>query len=368
MLPSRFLLFSLFCLLCFSRVFTQENSVFPYEIGLNIGKGFIINHNPNMEFITAQHIEKLELYFQKSSLGKKAWESHYAYPKMGVSLSYFSLNNSQHIGDAYSIAPYLNFKLVKTRRFRLGLRTALGLGLIEEPFDVEKNPKHTAIGSRLNFYFSILLRSEFRLSDQIGLGIGVNLSHFSNTSFKKPNAGINVPSIESGLFYKFGKKRELLIAEQTENWKPSKGHWQISGGLGLNQVSLSDERRHLAGALSLSREKRLGLKSSLGGSLDFFQNPGRRSDLAVDSIFIDKGFENTQIGLSLYHLLHIGTLGVITQAGYYIKSEDKSLGRLYHFAGGRVQLQSDFSIYFGLKTHFARAEYFLLGLSYQLSP
>lgn len=362
-----------FCLLfslLFSTVFfckaQSQNTDFPYELGLNIGKGFIISHSPTMEFITHQHIEKAEIYLQKSTFGKNQWETQYGLPRMGASFTYFSLNNERHLGDAYALAPYLNFGLFESNRFRLGLRTGLGFGWIEKPFDVESNSKNTAIGSKLNLYFSIALRSELKISKQVGLGLGLNFSHFSNTSFKKPNKGINIPSVETGLYYRFGKQEEIKSDKDFTGFKSQKAHWRITGGAGLNKTSITDERSFLAVALSVSREKRLGFKSSIGANLDFFQNPGRRKDLEADSIFIDKGFKNTQIGISFYHLLHIGKLGVIAQAGYYLKSEDESLGRIYHLAGGRVQLDRNWSIYFALKTHFARAEYFLLGISYQM--
>ncbi|MEX2379302.1 MAG: hypothetical protein WD530_01050, partial [Vicingaceae bacterium] len=70
---------------------------------------------------------------------------------------------------------------------------------------------------------------------------------------------------------------------------------------------------------------------------------------------------------SVYHLLHFGRFGVITQAGYYLKTENDELGNYYHLVGGRIALNNKLSGYFALKTHFAKAEYFTLGVNYKLN-
>lgn len=350
-----------------NEILAKENDSIPaYQVGIKTGIGFILTHSPRMSFITNQHVGKRELYVQRNTSGEHKWHQRFGFPRMGISFTYFSLNNPKHLGDAYTLTPYLNFNLLSKRTFNLRFRTALGVGFLEKPFDIETNHKNTAIGSKFNLSFSFSLESEVALTKRLVLSFGTSFSHFSNTSIQKPNLGINIPTIESGLIYRFGKKVKLNYVEESE-FVRTNGKWIISGGFGVNQTVRTSERKYTASALMLSREKQLNHKSSIGGSIDAFYNPGRIKSALQDSVFIDKGFDNGQLGISVYHALHIGALNVIAQMGYYLKSEDKGLGNIYHMAGGRIRFKDKWNVFFALKTHFARAEYLLFGLSYQLS-
>ena len=343
----------------------EQDSVPTYKIGLRTGVGFIIPHNRRMSFVAYQHIGKREIYLEKNTFGQQAWHHRYGFPKMGLSLTYYQLNNSRHLGNAFSFAPYVNFALLNRRKLDLHLRTALGGGYLEKPFDVESNHKNTAIGSKFNLYFSISFEANIDLYKNIGISFGASFSHFSNTAFQKPNLGINIPTIESGLYYRLGKKRQLILKEE-DKLKNRQSSWVLTTGGGMNQTLRTVDKKHFANALLIGREKQVNYKSSIGASLDLFHNPGRRKSAALDSINIRKGFENIQFGLSLYHVLHMGRLNVIAQTGYYIRSKDKDVGNIYQMIGGRIKVNHRWNGFFALKTHLARAEYLLVGISYQL--
>lgn len=361
------ILLSFLCIvLCSTECsFTQEgNNTTAYRIGLNTGMGFIMTHSPSMKYITAQHIGKQELYFEKSTDGSKIWSQRYGFPEIGLGLSRFQLNNKAHFGNALALAPYFNFTLTENSWARLTLKPALGIGYVQKPFDVAENHKNVAIGSQINLFFSVSLNGEFDISETFGINLAAYFSHFSNTSFQKPNLGINIPTIESGVYYRFGDnviQRKL----PEEKYERKKANWMLLGGFGINEVTAGN-KKYLASSLSISREKQVNYKSSLALSLDFYYNSSQIESLRADSIYIDHGIDNLQVGLSFYHVLHFGKFGVISQAGYYLKSEDESLTRYYQLAGGRIQLNERLSGYFGLKTHFARAEFLLVGLNYRL--
>lgn len=357
-----FLLLTAYCF----PIFAQELEEKPtYQVGIKGGYGFIIDHSPVMQYITNQHIQRQSLYFEKQSFGDKEWHQRFQFPRLGLIINRYQLNNRDHLGEAYALAPYLNFSLVGNKSIQLRLKTALGLGYMEKPFDIKENHKNVAIGSQFNLFFSVAVESEFLLFNNGGITLGVNYDHYSNTGYQKPNLGINLPQLESGIFYRFGEERERKIIEE-ESFKREKGEWILFGGFGINEVS-SNNKKYVASALSLSREKRLNYKSSIALSVDLFYNPAQIEMLRTDSIFIDKGIENLQLGLSFYHLLHFGKFGVITQAGVYFKTENKDLTNFYQIVGGRIQLNNKLSGYFGLKTHFAKAEYLLFGINYRLN-
>lgn len=336
-----------------------------YQVGINSGYGFIITHSPGMRYITAQHLEKFDAYFEKNTFGSAAWHHRYGFPQMGVSLTYFKLNNPNHLGNGFSLSPYLKFQLNNSQLFQLKLRTALGLGYLSEKFHPEENFKNNAIGSHFNLFFSVCLGLDIPISERLNFNISTNFSHFSNTAFTKPNLGINIASIEGGFAYSIGEKKEKKTTEE-KAFVRKKAYWQVTSSIGINEVDQTNKKKYMATALSLGREKRLNYKSTLGGALDLFYNPAQRVALKRKEVEVEPGWENLQSGISIYHVLHFGKLGVLTQAGYYLKTKDKELGNFYHIVGGRVEISPKLSGFFALKTHFARAEYLSIGINYQL--
>ncbi len=354
-----FLFINLTCLASYAQEKTS------YQMGLSSGYGFIISHNPGMLYITGQHIEKHNAYFEQNTFGSKAWQQRYGFPQIGLSLSYFKLNNPEHLGNGVSLSPYLKFKLNQSEIIKLKLRTSLGIGYLSNKFHPQDNYKNNAIGSDLNLFFSVWLGTEIPLTSTLNFSLAASFSHFSNTAYSKPNLGMNIPAIEGGFSYNFGEKHSMIINNE-EPFERTKGYWQLTSSFGVNATYPPNDVKYLASTLSLGREKKLNYKSTLGASIDFFYNPAQRQALKRRDITVDKGWENLQSGLSIYHLLHFGRFGVITQAGYYLKTKDDELGNFYHIVGGRIHLNNKFSGYFALKTHFAKAEYFTLGVNYKL--
>jgi len=344
----------------------QDSSSFQGQIGIKGGRGFIIAHNPTISYLTFQHISKLEVYSEKNTLGEKLWHQRYNYPRYGISLSYFDLNND-HFGSAVSILPYFKFSLFRNiKPFDLWFRGGIGLGYIENPFDPENNFKNIAIGSQLNVFFSFLLDAEFKVTERQSISLGANLSHFSNTAFAKPNLGINIPTVEVGLIQRLGNKTNRVIQEDSPFERP-KVNWQLYYGVGWNEVSPNDPKKYIANAFSLRAERQYNHKSIIGLGPDFFYNPAQIGALELDSIYIDKGFENLQFGLSFHHILRFGRISNIVQIGYYLKTENEDEGNYYQIVGGKYHFSKSLKGLIALKTHLSKAEYLMFGFEYNLT-
>ena len=82
-----------------------------------------------------------------------------------------------------------------------------------------------------------------------------------------------------------------------------------------------------------------------------------------DSIYIDKGWDNAQLGVSIYHVLHFNRIENYIQMGYYLKTNDEDIGNIYHIFGGRYMVTEGLRVFVGIKTHFAKAEYLMWGIN-----
>ncbi len=345
----------------------QEVPASPWRLGLKYGKGFMITHSPIMEYVSEQHFSKSELILEKRLNGTKEWHDRYGYPYAGMSISHFNFDKKEFFGEAISLSPYYSFSIVNGQKLDLRLRTTVGAGWIEKTFDLEENHKNVAIGSQLNLFFGVLMEMNYHPSDEWGFSMGINYSHFSNTGFQNPNLGINLPTIELGIVHQFGKDAELIKeAQLPETKKEENILFNFRWANGISDNYPVGGPKFLASAMSFEVEKEMNQKSNLGMGLDFYYNPAQKSKLAQDSIYIDSGWENLQLGISAHHLMKFGKFGCGIKAGFYLKKEDDDLRNIYTEVYGQHPIWKDLSAFFSLKTHLARAEYSLLGIKYRL--
>lgn len=358
------LLFS--CLLSLSTLIAQEKKI-KYLVGLNRGGGYIIEHTPSLAYLAQTHISKWELYGEVKSLGEQSWHQRYHYPSYGISLNYFDLNNEEHLGKAYALLPYFKFNVwTPSELFLLRFRGGIGLGIIEKGFHPTENYKNIAIGSQLNVFFSFCLTSEYTISDRTSIILGANLSHFSNTAFQKPNLGINIPTLDLGLQQRFGRLKEKKVWDE-ESFKRKEGQWQMYLAAGINELDAISGRKYMATAFSIRREKKLNYKSIIGAGIDFYHNPTYRLALEQDSIFINRGMENIQMGTSFHHILRFGRISNIVQLGVYLNNRNNKIGNFYQIVGGKYHFNRRWKGMIALKTHLSVAEYLMFGFEYSIN-
>lgn len=343
---------------------SQENTKYIHSIGIRSGYGFITTHNSTMLYFTNQHIPKLELTYEKTNNRAKAWENEYQNSNFGLGLSNFAFNNPI-LGTATAIYPYMNINLLGKNRLQWKFRGAIGMGYISKPFDEKTNYKNSAVGSSLNLYFSFFTELSYQLTPKFSINTAVDFSHFSNSSYRKPNLGINIPSINLGLKYHVGKSQEITQAIKPE-LKDKKTHLEIGGAYTFHQIYPIGGKTYHAKNLSLSLVKRINYKSSLIASIDYFHNTAIQDELARDTIFVSEGWGSSQIGIGIGHYLHFGKFSMGNHIAYYLKNENIFLRPFYIGFSGNYQLSDRLKGFVCLKTHLAKAEYLLIGFKYQL--
>lgn len=347
-----------------SMLLSQDKEYYPNRISYRMGYGFITNHSPSMLYYTDRHISHQEITFEKANFLNSAWGREYPNSSYGIGLSYFDLETNI-LGKAWSVYPYLNFNILKREKVQIHFRTSIGLGYVSRPYDEISNYKNSAIGSRINLYFNFLGEFRWRFSEHYALSFAADFGHFSNTSFQKPNLGINIPTANLGLAYYFGEK-QVKANPEANSFSPKKTQTELSLGLGMNEIYPANGEKYLAKAISLYRVKPLNFKSSIFYGLDLFHNPAITEELKRDSIRIDKNWETAQVGLSVGHYLHLGNFALGNTIGYYLKNENPYYTSLYFGISGNYRFNPKTSAFIQLKTHRAEAEYLLLGLRLKL--
>jgi len=346
-------------LLLFLPSFAQY-SVAPKAIGFHTTYGFILPHKIDFDELISGHVPGFEINYRHNYSGKKEWEKFYRLPNVGVTAQYFNFNNSK-IGNAFGIAPYISFNLIKKQKISFQYRVATGLGFVSNKFNLENNRKNLVISTNFNSYVDMLFQLHVKVAKRIELQTGLALSHFSNAAFKIPNAGINIISASAGFSFDLG--RLVVINNYSFPIVEKKWRYLVWTGGFLKETNPVESKKFYAQTLSFNALKRISHKSSLGGGMD----------LMLDNSIPQRNKFNLQApsspfraGFNVAYSLHFGKFSIPIQQGIYFIDSFRGDGLFYTRVGWRYHVNKKLIVNMTLKTHFASADYLELGFGYFL--
>ena len=325
----------------------QQHEPQPWVVGAYAQGGFIIAHSPFMRHLAVSHPAGFEVNIQKQTTGKRNWHQLYRFPKVGYTFVYFNYHNPV-LGRSYAVSTYLNKTLWQTRKTELNYRLGLGVAYLTEGYDQETNHKNTVASSALNATLQTRFEYDIRLSPHWSVLAGLGLNHYSNGATKKPNLGINIPTLSLGLNY------HTVSAYQTREselpvYNP-KLFYNLSTTVGWRQINPSNTKKFLVQSVTLAALKPLNRKSNLVLGLEGFYDRSLKVQQLTDTTLTGKAFPDTKkAGLFLGHELLFGQLAFETQLGGYVYRPYKyatayyeRLGLKYHFTSqlyGAVDLK-----------------------------
>jgi hypothetical protein len=325
--------------------------------------GYMWGHKPRVEHLTTGHSQGAEFFFQTQTDGSKWWHRVHGYPQTGFSIMYFDFANPQVVGTATAVISYINMPLVRSRNFLFSFQTGAGLGYLSKRFDTVDDYKNMAIGSHINAAIRVHFLTRFQITENIFFHLNYGITHFSNGSFRLPNFGINNISLSGGLSYAFNPAYEFLKPEIP----PADKRMIIEAvyGTGVKENYPPDGNQFFAHTFYLQFLKPLGHTSRIALGADVFY------DLSL-SRFIDSvpaSEEHVKIirsGIHLGYEMPINKIILLIHMGYYLLDETKFDGSFYHRYGIKYQVGKRLFINLSLKSHWARADYFELGIGWKI--
>lgn len=342
----------------FSSSFGQEKES-NWRISAGGFYGFLMAHHPEMLYLRQGHVRGGEVRIGKRTDGSKDWHHFFNFPTVGITLSGADLA-SQYLGNTYSMRWFVDLPLVKNRW--LGLKMDIGAAYIEKPFSKLENNHNSAIGTYLNVALELELYAKIKLSPHFNLNPGIGIQHFSNGSFKIPNSGLNIALAKLSLVYhpyKGVPNRKTIL------FKQSKWEYFAGSSFGVKEIYPINSGKYFVLNIYGQAIKRVSNKSSLGGEIGLNYNESlevRLKDSAPGKG--DKAY-NYRAYIAATYQLHFDPMGIRFQAGSYIApnfTEDGSIFFRYHVYRNFNRVQ----FFFGLKSHFAKADNIELGLNYKV--
>lgn len=172
-----------------------------YIIGLNGQYGTIIPHSNELQEISKSNPWGISTDISKLFYSDKSWNNCNCYSKIGLSAAYYNYNNPSQLGNSYNLIlftePYLSYK----NKLHTTLRAGMGITYLDQVHDEFTNPDNLFYSSPISFILILQLKLNFTINPNYNVYLSGNYNHISNGAVKKPNKGMNFPTVGLGLEY-----------------------------------------------------------------------------------------------------------------------------------------------------------------------
>jgi hypothetical protein len=340
--------------------FTQEE----HSVSLKgtFHTGAILPHRKEVNEIVEGKTQAYEFSFYKSTVGKKQWQQLYNYPKLGVSALAINLGNERELGMGFGIFPFIEIP-INQRKINWRLKMGYGIGYIEKPFDKATNFKNIAIGSHYNALIYANMLWSIKLGKRVNTSAGLSIIHFSNGSFSRPNLGINIFSLNTGVSYNFGNLNERVVSDIEE--RPHKWSKKIMIGFGVKEIPPVEGPKYFVSTYSFNLIKTRAQKSSYGFGADLIYNTSLSELIAQDSTNSSSGLDNFRLGLAGIYSFDFGKISLLVEVGGYVFSKYKKNGTIYNKIGTRFNISERLFLNLGVRTHIVVADFVEIGIGYK---
>ena len=316
--------------------------------------------------LSNQHMPGFELDFTKQTYGKKQWQQEYNYPQIGYSLIYYSFNPQKPVGNALALFIHAGKNFYKTKRSNLQWRLGFGNAYVERRFNVESNFKNNVISQRINFTISGQLNFNVNVLPRVALNFGLGMLHISNGSLKRPNFGINLPTVHAGIAYQFNKNAERIRKDSLPTVR-RKTNYYVSTFMGLKEVYPVNGPKYFLGGANLLVERKYNRKSGLHTGLDISYDHSKKSEIAYDTLPVRNVFINrAQAGLLVGHELYMDKLSLLTQLGVYLYDPAHIDNRFYQKVGFKYYITENVYANLIMKIHLGVADWIEWGIGMRL--
>lgn len=335
-------------------------------ISANIHYGFIIpaSGSSSTELLIKGHVPAIEIDYLKRTSGVQSWNEAYHYPEKGIAFFYAWLQNPTQLGNMIGIYPFINFHLQRSNREILYLRIGIGLGYLPVTFNRVTNYEDYLIGSHLNAMVNLRLTNHFYLSKNMRLEVGLGLTHCSNGTFKTPNLGINLVTINTGMSYALTPTKKYLAHHFADTAKHKKYEHELFFAVGSREIEPPGGQRYMALTLNYSLYRRLNFKNKIGFGFDVFRNDANTALYKVQN-GENAPFNPLQIGAKLCYEIVLGKITLPIEAGGYLYTQYNGNGYEYDRIGVRYYASRHLIANLTLKAHAASADYIEWGFGYK---
>ncbi|MFC0878499.1 acyloxyacyl hydrolase [Saccharicrinis sp. FJH2] len=344
-------------------------------IAVNLLNSHLWAHYPELERIAGFHHVLEVRYFYKTN-GDRYWHWAYDYPKIGVGLNAGQFT-SPEIGKTLAGYFFGTFPIYQFKNFKIEWDVATGLGWVENIYDPVTNPNNIGVSTHLNAYLDFNLNTSFKISERFNGYVGAGISHFSNGAGKKPNMGLNMLGVRTGVTYRL--EAEKVQLKERADYPEINKKWGLDVRYGAGSLGISDhDETYLAQNLQILVAKRFTKRHRLGIAFDLIKDnslkwkqyllDGQHSDLLGPFARTLEGEKISlyQGGILVSSEFILRHLSLVTQFGYMAFLTYDSLP-VYERFGVRYRLIKGMFIDMSLRAQGNKAKEITWGIGYSIN-
>jgi hypothetical protein len=335
-----------------------------------VNYGFMINHHLEMKIFNA-HFPAFEINLGKETYGRERWQAAYGYPFIGISYWYSQMGNSQFLGSANAVFPYVNYPIIRNRKHELNFRVGLGLAYLTKRFDRLENYKYIAIGSHVNAAVNLMAEYRWRFNPRMNAAVGLALMHFSNGSTKTPNYGINIPSINVAFAYRLSKEntylsKKIIPSLYTFEFPGTKSiDFSLGATVAYKDMGSEYGRTFMIYNFYGNVMKQFSFKSSAGVEADLTYNQSDYYFADLNEVIYERNSELLRFGIGPVYKLSMSKLSYNFGLGFYIKAK-MAPSAVYFKLGIQYQITPGLFANLTLRTNYGQADFVGIGLGFKI--
>jgi Lipid A 3-O-deacylase (PagL) len=315
--------------------------------------GFLIAHRPSIIALQQKHLKAVDVTAGVYTFGKEAWHRHFNFPVLGVKYGYYE-SGSSIIGNSHALIPFFETAFNRKNNASFRLQFGWGIGYVEKRFEQYDNYKNTAIGSHFNAAINLNLNWHKRINEKNIIIAGIGVTHFSNGSVATPNLGINLGTAQ--LSYRFAGGDKKAFINEGDNERNKKWIKSVTAVAGTKQNYPAVGNNFYVAQLSFNMQKQNTVCTAYGFGCDL------PHDASIADRLENRGEEvdfvtGLRPGVTISYGLLMGNFSLKLQQGFYVYSQIKDDGILYHRLGMSYLIGKNYFACINLKSHFAKADY-----------
>jgi hypothetical protein len=195
-------------------------------------------HPANLGFPATSAQRSLVLNLVKDTHSSTSeWTNQLNKPRTGLSLAYIDFGNSEALGHAVSLMPFLELDLFPKKTERLDFLMSYGASYMNRTYDAETNPFNHAITTHLNWSFRTFIYYDFIQRERSSWKLGLGYFHHSNGHRRLPNQGLNAFLASISSEFPLRKKTEPFQVSEVQKTKSQEAYYSIYAGYGTNVLS-----------------------------------------------------------------------------------------------------------------------------------
>ena len=237
------LLAYLSCFLLTGLMFGQEQSADP-DFSHYVTPEFLVGKTQpaNIDFPeTSLQTTYLLSFGKHNDDNPQEWAQRLGYPRTGVMFGVTDFGNSEKIGQAMVLQPYVEFDIGRKKRRDVSLNIGLGASYFNTNHDSLYNITNQAVSTRFTWNYRMFVNYRFGAKKKVNFRLSGGYFHHSNGHTKLPNQGLNsfLIGLSAQFNYKVRDTAALKIPKRRPKFNRTTNNF-LDVRTGIGQMALSN--------------------------------------------------------------------------------------------------------------------------------